>query len=110
MLTATHVDALRHILIDPEPHTPLPSREDRRSGLELDWDSNTVTLVESGVTRHEFQFVVRNTGANDWINVANDTQVVTILPSAEPRFYIDDGDDRPLPTCPPAVRPPSPRA
>ncbi|HEY9312390.1 hypothetical protein [Williamsia sp.] len=100
ILTATHVDGVRHILIDPETRTPLPSREDRRSGLALDWVSDAVELTESETARHEFEFDLRNTSANDWGNLANDTGSITIVPSAEPRFYVDVGDDRPLPALP----------
>ena len=100
VLTASHVEGIRRIGIDPATRTPLPSKEDRRAGLQLEWASTAITLTESDVLRHEFRFVLRNTGEDDWLNVAGDISSITIVTSVEPRFYVDVGDERQLPTLP----------
>jgi hypothetical protein len=101
VLTASHVDGVRHIQIDPDPRTPVPSREDRRSSLELEWVITEAGVTESALMTHEFEFVLRNKGDNDWHNVANDSRSIMIVARDEMRFYIDVGDQRSLPTLPP---------
>jgi hypothetical protein len=98
VLTASHLDGVRHIQIDPEPRTPVPSRGDRRSSLELDWASTEVGVTESALMQHEFEFALRNIGKDDWHNIAGDSRSITIVASAEMRFYVDVGDHRQLPT------------
>ncbi|PVY23346.1 hypothetical protein C7458_12712 [Williamsia muralis] len=100
VLTATHVEGVRRIGIDPDTRTPLPSRKDRRAGLELEWASTATTLTESDVLRHEFEFVLRNTSEDAWLNIAGDISSITIVTSVEPRFYVEVGDERQLPTLP----------
>lgn len=71
-----------------EPDQALPSREDRREGLTLQWLTTEVQLAADQVATHTFELELRNTNNEPWRNIAHDDNSVLVRVADVTGYYV----------------------
>ncbi|ETD32798.1 hypothetical protein W823_13015 [Williamsia sp. D3] len=71
-----------------EPDQALPSREDRREGLTLQWSTTEVELAADQIATHTFELELRNTNNEPWRNIADDDNSVLVRVADVTGYYV----------------------
>lgn len=86
----TELDDGRRLLsaFSVEPDQALPSREDRREGLTLQWLTTQVELAADQVATRTFEFELRNNRSGVWRNIADDDSSVLVRVADVTGYYV----------------------